>query len=98
MGYKIVVAPLALRDLAKIRAYIAKHNPVAAQAFVLKLMDAARSSNAFPQRGTVLIGRPGVRFVLEHPYLVIYRVDEGSITVEVLRFWHGARERKWMRL
>jgi len=98
VGYEIVLTPSAWRDLEKIRAYIARDNSVAAQRFVLKLIDATETLSTFPQRGAVLIGRPGVRFILEHQYLIVYRIEEQTCTVRVLRFWHGARERKWMRL
>jgi addiction module RelE/StbE family toxin len=98
VGYKIVFTSTALRDLEKIHAYIAKDNPAAANRFALKLIASAETLAAFPQRGSLLLGRPGVRFVLEQPYLVIYRIDETLESVRVLRFWHGSRERKWMRL
>jgi len=52
----------------------------------------------FPERGGYVTERPGVRFVMVHPYLVVYRILEESRKVRVLRFWHGARERTRMRL
>ena len=36
--------------------------------------------------------RPGVRKLLLWPYLIFYRVNEQSRSVEILRFWHGARD------
>jgi len=91
--YEVIISRAALHDLEQIRAYIARDNPPAAQAFGLKLLDEAQSLSAFPERGGGVAERPGARFVMVHPYLVVYRIAEESHTVRVLRFWHGARER-----
>jgi toxin ParE1/3/4 len=91
--YEVIVTRSALRDLDQIRKYIARDNPTAAEAFCLKLLDAARSLRVFPERGGLITERPGARFVIVYPYLVVYRMDEEAHIVRVLRFWHGARER-----
>jgi len=96
--YEVIITRSALRDLEQIRVYIARDNPSAAQAFGLKLLDEAQSLSAFPERGGFVAERPGARFVMVHPYLVVYRIVEKSRTVRVLRFWHGARERVRMRI
>ena len=80
----------------QIRAYIARDNPAAAKTFGLKLLGLAKSLRTFPERGGCIAERPGVRFVMVYPYLVIYRIDEPSGIVRVLRFWHGPRE--WVRM
>ena len=84
--------------MEQIRAYIARDNPSAAGTFVLKLLDEAQSLGTFPERGGFVVERPGARFVMVHPYLVVYRIAQETCTVRVLRFWHGARERMRMRL
>jgi addiction module RelE/StbE family toxin len=96
--YEVIITRSALRDLEQIRAYIARDNPSAAHAFGLKLLDEAESLRTFPDRGGFIAERPGARFVMVHPYLVVYRIVEESRMVRVLRFWHGARERVRMRL
>jgi toxin ParE1/3/4 len=96
--YQVVIGRLALRDMAKIREYIAKDNPAAASAFAERLLEEAESLRKFPERGGFIAERPGARFVIVHPYLVIYRIIAESGVVRVLRFWHGARERSRMRL
>jgi toxin ParE1/3/4 len=96
--YEVIITRSALRDLERIRTYIARDNPSAAQAFALKLLDEAESLRTFPERGGFIRERPGARFVVAYPYLVIYRIAEPSRTVRVLRFWHGAREWTRMRL
>jgi toxin ParE1/3/4 len=96
--YEVIITPAGLRDLAQIRAYIARDNPSAAETFGLKLLDGAESLRTFPERGGCVAQRPGARFVLVDPYLIIYRILEQSRTVRVLRFWHGAREQVRMDL
>jgi len=96
--YEVIITRPALADLEQIRAYIAKDNPSAAETFALKLLDEAQSLSTFPERGGFVAERPGARFVIMHPYLLVYRIFEESRTVRVLRFWHGARERLRMRL
>jgi len=96
--YEVIITRSALRDLEQIRAYIARDNLSAALAFVQKLLDEARSLRTFPERGGFVEERPGARFVMVHPYLVVYRIAEESRSVRVLRYWHGARERVRMRL
>ena len=49
------------------------------------------SLRTFPERGGLIAERPGARFVVVYPYLVVYRMDEKARIVRVLRFWHGAR-------
>jgi addiction module RelE/StbE family toxin len=96
--YEIVFARPALRDLEQIRAYIARDNSSAAEAFILKLLDQAQLLSTFPERGGFVRERQGTRFIMVHPYLVVYRIVAESHSVHVLRFWHGARERIRMRL
>ena len=98
MEYEVIITRSALRDLEQIRTYIARDNPSAAEAFCQKLLDGAESLRTFPERGGLVLQRPGARFVVVHPYLIIYRIMEQSRTVRVLRYWHGARERVRMGL
>ena len=98
MEYEVIITGSALRDLEQIGTYIARDNPSAAEAFCQKLLDGAESLRRFPERGGLVLQRPGARFVVMHPYLIIYRIMEQSRTVRVLRYWHGARERVRMGL
>ncbi|MFZ1217643.1 MAG: type II toxin-antitoxin system RelE/ParE family toxin [Chthoniobacterales bacterium] len=96
MEYEVVITLSALRDLEEIRIFIARDNPSVAETFIEKLLDGAEALSTFPERGGCVTQRPGARFVIVQPYLIIYRIMEQSRTVRVLRYWHGARER--MRL
>ena len=51
----------------------------------------------FPDRGGQLKERPGARFSVVGSYLIVYRFDQATETVRILRFWHGARERGRLR-
>lgn len=94
MTWKVVIGRVALRDLHRIHDFIACDDPQAAASFCRKLLDRAETLREFPDRGGHLKERPGARFSVVGSYLIIYRVDESTATVRILRFWHGARERR----
>jgi plasmid stabilization system protein ParE len=35
---------------------------------------------------------PGIRVIVLSPYLIFYRFERAATQVEILRFWHGARD------
>jgi len=98
MDYRVILSKPALRDLGEIARYIAKDSPDAAERVGTELLDLAESLAVLPLRGAPLRTRPGVRRVLMAPYLVVYRVNEGTHEVRVLRFWHAKRNRSDLRL
>jgi plasmid stabilization system protein ParE len=51
-----------------------------------------------PRKGQVMRARPSIRRLVRNPYLIIYRLDETTRIVSVLRFWHRARDPKSLRL
>jgi toxin ParE1/3/4 len=97
VAWKVIVGRVAFRDLERIRDFIARDDPAAAISFCGKLLDHAEGLRRFPQRGGHLRERPGARFSVCGSYLIIYRVNELDETVRILRFWHGARERRRLR-
>jgi len=56
------------------------------------LVDLAESLRSMPQRGRPVKKWPGVRVIVLAPYLIYYRYEKPANRVEILRFWHGARE------
>ena len=98
MDYRVILSKPALCDLGEIARYIAEDNPSAAERVGTELLDLAESLAVLPLRGAPLRTRPGVRRVLVSPYLVVYRVNEGSHEVRVLRFWHAKRNPANLRL
>ena len=97
MAWKVIIGRVALRDLDGIREFIARDDPAVAVSFCRKLIDHAEGLRVFPDRGGHLQERPGARFSVVGSYLIVYRVDQAAETVRVLRFWHGARERRHLR-
>jgi toxin ParE1/3/4 len=83
----------ASADVARIVAYIAAENPIAAKQVARELLLAGDSLNLFPHRARR--GRvSGTReFVACPPYILVYRVD-GQGNVAILRVWHGAQNRQ----
>lgn len=90
---RITYLSLAVLDLAEIRAYIAAHNPDAAQRVGRKLRDTINELKRFPN-----LGKPGRVFgtrELNTPkigktvYIVIYRVKRDEI--QILRVLPGMR-------
>lgn len=98
MGYKVTYAPLASDDLEQIVRYVAQENHDAALKLGYRLANQAESLAHFPNRGSALKNRPGVRKLVMKPYLIVYRVNDPLQAVEILRFWHGARDQKLMEL
>ena len=92
MDYRVILSRPALRDLGEIARYIAQDNPSAALQVGEKLVSLAESLSSLPRRGGQLRTRPGVRRLVQEPYLVTYRIDETQRVVYVLRFWHAKRD------
>ena len=97
MDYKVILSPLALEDLGQIVRYVASHDPQAAEHLDTSLLDHAETLRDLPHRGGSVRSRPGVRKLPLWPYLIFYRVNEQSRSVEILRFWHGARDTRELR-
>jgi plasmid stabilization system protein ParE len=98
MDFKVILSPLALNDLEEIVRYVAADDPMAAERLGTRLINLAGTLQKLPRRGTKVRLRPGVRKILLRPYLIFYQTDETARCVEVLRFWHGARDLKELRL
>ena len=99
MDYQVILSKPALRDLGEIARYIAQDgNSETAERVGHELLDLAESLAVLPRRGSLLHSRSGARRVLLAPYLVVYRVDETTHQVRVLRFWHGRRNPDELRL
>ncbi len=99
--FQVVFSPLAVSDLEQIVRYIARDDPSVAERVGYRLIQRAWSL-AQPHvhnSGRALHKRLGVRRLVEGNYLILYRVFAGDQNkVRVLRFWHGARDPKSLRL
>ena len=78
----------AAGELRSIRAYIAQFSPLAAQRLSQRIVTAARSLEAAPDRGRpITLGRR--ELVVVRPYLIRYAHRDGQ--VDILEVRHGAR-------
>jgi plasmid stabilization system protein ParE len=93
MDFKVFLSEEALSDLERVVAYIAPHNPAAAERMGNQLLDAALSLYRLPERGRVVpeFRRRELREIIFRSYRIIYRVNNLDHSVEIVRLWHGAR-------
>jgi plasmid stabilization system protein ParE len=88
---QVIWANAALDDIEATHTYIARFNPFAARRVVEAIVIAGDSLATFPHRGRRGI-EPGQReLTVIHPYVLVYRV--GNDAVEIIRVWHGSRNR-----
>jgi plasmid stabilization system protein ParE len=80
---RVELSAEAERDLEEIADYIARDNPVAAEAWVGKLVAAAKAAGTNPRAGRVVPewGDPDVREVFLRTYRIVYRVEARRIVV-----------------
>jgi plasmid stabilization system protein ParE len=88
MGYRVILAAQADRDLEQIVRFLAQKNQAAAERLGHGLLDDALSLTHLPGRGLAVRGRPGYRRILHRPwFLLYYRVDEEQRLIEIARIW-----------
>ena len=97
MGWKVIFSLRSQQDLRRIVERIAGDDPAAAERFGVALIAKAESLANTPEMGVPMPERPGTRFFPLGTYLIIYRPDPAKQTVQILRFWHGARGRRPLR-
>jgi plasmid stabilization system protein ParE len=93
MDFKVFLSGDALSDLERIIAYVARHNPPAAERLGNQLLDAALSLCTMPERGRMApeFRQAELRELIFRSYRVIYRMNHADKSIEVVRFRHGAR-------
>ena len=91
MDYEVILTEPARDDLREIVDFFAPDNPQAAVTFRDRLIAEAETLVRLPHRGRLMRRRGNVRKLVCRPYLILYRIAESRRTVEILRFWHGAR-------
>jgi plasmid stabilization system protein ParE len=93
---KLVVSSPALADIERLRHFLADKNEAVAQRALLRLDEAIRTLESFPERG-----RPsavsGLRELLvpfgQSCYVIRYAHLAGRDEVVILRIWHGREVR-----
>lgn len=92
MGYKVVIADSAIENLREIVAFIAQDDPAVAVRVGNKLIDEALTLDQMPARCPIFDLARGVRKMVVAPYLIFFTVDDSAAAVNVIHFWHGARQ------
>ena len=91
MGCKIIFSPQAVADLEEVVRHIAKDDPATAIRLGNELIDRVEILENFPLLGAAYPKPPGVRKLVSRPYLIFYRPRLEQNSVDILRYWHGAR-------
>jgi plasmid stabilization system protein ParE len=93
MGYHVVLARQADRDLETIVSFLAQKNSAAVEWLGHALLGSALSLREFPRRGIAVRGRQGYRRIVHRPwFLIFFRVDETRQLVEVARIWDARQD------
>jgi toxin ParE1/3/4 len=90
----IIIHDAAWDDLDRIYEWIAKDNRSAAAKVIARIRD---KISLLELDSLAKMGRPGrvagTRELIEHPYIIVYEVDDGQRRISVLAIVHGARDR-----
>jgi plasmid stabilization system protein ParE len=94
MDYRIILAASARTDLRDIVRYISLDNPDAALRFGRFLISKTKLLAQSPEVGRMVpeFEDPLIREMIVRSYRVVYRVNHSQHLVEVIRFWHAARD------
>jgi len=93
MGYRVIFAARAERDLEDVVRFLAQKNRAAAERLGYALVDDALSLAHLPGRGIVVHDRPGLRRIVHRPwFLVFYRVDQTRQLIEIVRIWDARQD------
>jgi len=88
----LIFSKAAVHDLVRLREFIAKHNPDAAQRVSRRLRGAIKGLVNNPQIGRPVPDLPGeIRELIFGKYIVRYEVRANSLYI--LRLWHGKEDR-----
>ena len=93
MDFKVLIAESALTDLKEIVEFVAEDNREAAIRLGERLVAHALSLATMPQRFPFYDKRRGIRKMPISPFLIYYVCNESASVVNILHFWHGARQR-----
>ena len=89
---RLIFSRASVHDLVRLREFIAKHNPDAAQRVSQRLRGAIKGLVNNPQIGRPVPDLPGeIRELIFGQYIARYEVRANSLYV--LRIWHGKENR-----
>lgn len=92
---RVAFEPAARDELDRIFDRIAEDNPRAAYEMIARI-EAKVMRLETPELTNM--GRPGLvrgtRELIEHPYVIVYRVDEAADEIVIVAVVHGAKDRE----
>ena len=94
MDYQVRLSRSAESDIEDIVRYISIDDRSQALRFGRFLMRHARSLAQFPERGRVVpdFDDDSIRELIVRRYRIVYRLNHDDRLVEIIRFWHVARD------
>ena len=92
MDFKVFYTQAALADLEAVMEWSWDKHRATSERFAKALLNHVDLLKTFTYLGIPTKGFLGVRSLLHSPIHVYYRVDEGRKIIEVLHFWHAARQ------
>lgn len=94
MDYQVVLSPSARADFRDIVRYISADDPDRALDFGRFLISRTKLLAQSPELGRIVpeFEDPLIREIIVRAYRVVYHLDHSQRLVEVIRFWHAARD------
>lgn len=94
MDYRVTLSRSAQADIKDIVRYISIDNPNQGVRFGRFLIHHARGLAQFPERGRVVpeFDDDSIRELIVRSYRIVYRLNHDQRSIEIIRFWHGARD------
>ena len=94
MDYRVVLSSSARADLRDIVRYISIDDLDAALRFGRFLISRTKLLSLSPELGRIVpeFEDDLIREIIVRAYRIVYRVDHSQQLVEVIRFWHSARD------
>lgn len=81
----------SLKDLYRLRIFIAKKNPIAAAKYIENLVRVTQQLRSQPKLGKEIEDEPLARQLVAGNYIVRYSIRGKAIYI--LKIWHGKEER-----
>ena len=97
MDFKVFYTPAALTDLAEVMRWSWNNHPETSERFGSALLNHIDFLATFPNLGSPVKQRPGVRKLLHSPVRVYYRIRDKRKLIEVIHLWHSARQNPELR-
>lgn len=92
---KLVYSEPSIRDLRRLRNFIARHNPDVAQRVARELLERLENIAMFPRMGVAVRDAPiseSLRDIILDDYIIRYSYHPELVVV--LRIWHRLEDRQ----